>query len=77
MKLNGDCGSYNNLFFVWEFKDVAFTINSSDDQDIQGTNCKIISTPHKDFTVKAKPEDLKAQSKRKKKENAKKAAKAK
>jgi len=36
LKLNGDCGSYNNLFFVWEFKDVSFNINSTEDiSDIQ------------------------------------------
>ena len=72
-KLNGKCDSYNNLFFVWEFKGVNFQISGADDnhQPIDGANCKIISTPHKDFEQKARPDDVRAQNKRKKKAKAK------
>ena len=47
-KLNGDCGSYNNLFYVWEFKKVKFDLNY-DDTVIQAVDCKLISIPHVDF----------------------------
>jgi hypothetical protein len=29
-KLNGECGSYNNLFYVWEFKNVKFDLSMED-----------------------------------------------
>ena len=47
-KLNGDCGSYNNLFYVWEFKNVKFELNM-EDRMINAQQCKLITIPHKDF----------------------------
>ena len=70
-KLTGDCNSYNNLFYVWEFKGVNLEITNHDPEPITGENCKLISIPHKDFQIKSRPEDPDKAKKRKKKEERK------
>jgi hypothetical protein len=76
MKLNGECGTYNNLFYVWEFKNVKFDINTNDDNNISGSNCKLISIPHAEFKVKTKSDDYVKTKKRNKKEERKSKKKA-
>ena len=65
-KLNGDCGSYNNLFYVWEFKDVKFEL-PMDDGQVTAENCRLITIPHKDFKMNTKPDDHGKKKKKNKK----------
>jgi len=64
-KLNGECGSYNNLFYVWEFKNVKFELNM-EDRAVNAENCRLITIPHKDFQMKTKPDDRDKKKKKKK-----------
>ena len=65
-KLNGECGTYNNLFYVWEFKNVKFELNM-DEKTINASHTKLITIPHEDFQMKSKPDDHAKKKKREEK----------
>ena len=65
-KLNGECGTYNNLFYVWDFRNVKFELNM-DERTINAANTKLITIPHVDFQMKTKPDDHAKKKKREEK----------